>query len=502
MTVIIGAARSIPLGQDYPEAYTAVGNPGTVSEPGEVTPMSPMSRNAGINFRLTRRHWLQAGAAAFGVPSVLARSARLCAADAISPARRARGVLLIMLPGGLGQHDSFDMKPDAPDGIRGEFRPIATTVPGLEICEHLPLLAARAHRYALVRTMSHLEANHFPATHKILTGHAMPLQRPGDAENFQSRHDWPCYAGAYDALRPRNTGVPNGISLPHALIGGGVVWPGQHAGFLGAPHDPWQITRDPNEPNFREESVQLPAGVTIERLSRRGQLLQRMEAGRLELSEDTRHGAFSGYQAAAVNVLVTGRVAAAFDLDREPTEMRDRYGRHQFGQSLLLARRLIEAGVTIVQANMGPVQTWDTHENNFARLRQDLFGPLDRGVSALLDDLEGRGLLDETLVIMSGEFGRTPRISLVPGAEFAGRNHWPQVYTAFFAGAGVVGGQVIGRSDALGAFPDARSYSPDDLGTTLFNALGLAPETPLRDKLGRPFPVCGGEVIEALYASA
>jgi uncharacterized protein (DUF1501 family) len=195
-------------------------------------------------------------------------------------------------------------------------------------------------------------------------------------------------------------------------------------------------------------------------------------------------------------------VTQAFDMDREPAEVRDRYGRHLFGQSLLLARRLVQVGVPIVQANMGIVQTWDTHDNNFVKLKDNLLPPLDRGVSALLDDLAATGLLDETLVVMVGEFGRTPKISLTAGARIPGRDHWPQVYTAFFAGAGVQGGQAIGRSDDIGAYPITRSFAPDDLGTTIFSALGLAATTEFRDKLGRPLQLANGQVIEQLYSGA
>jgi uncharacterized protein (DUF1501 family) len=194
-------------------------------------------------------------------------------------------------------------------------------------------------------------------------------------------------------------------------------------------------------------------------------------------------------------------MAQAFQLEREPDHVRDAYGRHLFGQSLLLARRLVQAGVTIVQANMGGVQTWDTHEKNFVSLRDSLLPPLDRAVSALLDDLSAADRLDETMLIMTGEFGRTPEVSFVPGSQYIGRNHWASVYTAFFAGGGVQGGQTIGRSDAIGAQPTTRSFSPDDLGTTLFAALGIPAHAELRDQFGRPMPVCSGQVISELYGS-
>lgn len=459
----------------------------------------------GVRLRFTRRDWLRAGCAgSVGLPGLIQGLTRpIFAAEALpSGPRRAKSVILILLTGGASQHDTLDLKPEAPEGIRGEFRPIDTSVSGIQICEHLPLLASRARQYALVRSMSHTENSHLPGTHKLLTGHPMPLRRASDLDNVLSRRDWPCYAAAYDAVRPRSDGVPNGVTLPNRLIEGPLTWPGQHGGFLGAAHDPWQITQDPNSPTFRDDSLTLAAGVTIERLSRRDTLLHEVNIQRSRLDAAASEQAFDEQQSAAMNLLTSGRVVEAFDMEREPAPVRDRYGRHLFGQSLLLARRLVQAGVPIVQANMGIVQTWDTHDNNFVKLRENLLPPLDRGVSALLDDLSASGLIDETLVIMVGEFGRTPKISLTAGATIPGRDHWPQVYTAFFAGAGVQGAQVIGRSDNIGAYPITRSYTPDDIGATLFTALGLAPSTEFRDKLGRPLQLSTGQVIEPLYTGA
>ena len=460
--------------------------------------MIPQLCPTSLRLQLNRRDWLRGtGAAAFGLPFA---STVTDAAEATT-LRRAKAVILIYLPGGLAQHDSFDLKPDAPDGIRSEFRPIATEVPGIDICELLPQLARRARQFALVRTMSHTENNHFPATHKALTGHTMPRQLPGDAVNAASRNDWPCYASAYDFLRPRRDGIPNGVSLPYPLAGGATPWPGQYAGCISPKHDPWQLNQDPNQNTFRDETLSFPAGITIERLSRRQQLLERFEQERLPRLAAAEAGAYHDLHRTAIDLLTSGRMTQAFELDREPDHVRQAYGRHTFGQSLLLARRLVEAGVPIVQANMGGVQTWDTHEKNFISLRDSLLPPLDRGLSALLDDLADSGRLDETMIVMTGEFGRTPAISLVPGAEHVGRNHWAQVYTALFAGGGVKGGQVIGRSDAIGALPTTRSFSPDDLGTTLFAALGIPTHSELRDEFARPLTLCSGQIIDELYAS-
>lgn len=460
--------------------------------------MVARQQSSSIRIQLHRRDWLAStGAAAFGLPMF----PQLTGATEPAPIRRAKSIILIYLPGGLAQHDSFDLKPNAPDSIRGEFRPIASEVPGIDICELLPQLAQRTRQFALVRTMSHQENNHFPATHKALTGHVMPRQLPGDAVNAASRNDWPCYASAYDYLRPRSDGVPNGVMLPYPLAGGATPWPGQHAGCLASKHDPWQLNKDTNQKTYHDETLSLPAGVTIERVGRRQRLLEQFEQERLPRLAAAESGAFHDLHCTAMGLLTSGRMSRAFELEREPESVREAYGRHTFGQSLLLARRLIEAGVSIVQANMGGVQTWDTHSSNFISLRDSLLPPLDRGLSALLDDLAGSGLLHETMIVMTGEFGRTPSISLVPGTEEVGRNHWAEVYTALFAGGGVQGGQVIGRSDAIGAAPTTRSFSPDDLGTTLFAALGIPTHSELRDQFGRLLPLCSGQVIDELYSS-
>ena len=404
-------------------------------------------------------------------------------------------MIVILLSGGLGQHDSFDMKPEAPEAMRGEFKPIDTAVPGIRICEHLPGLAARADRLAIVRSMAHPEGNHLVAVHRVLTGQPSNPRGASDLDRVASRNDFPCYAAVLDSVRRRSDGIPNGVALPIRLVEGPLTWPGQDAGFLGPRHDPWQLRLDPNRPDFRDDSLALPDGLDPDRLHRRRHLLG-------QCAVPPAGDAFVDQQDAALAMLCNGRVGRALDLDREDPRLVDRYGRHLFGRSLLMARRLVEAGVPIVQATMGIVQTWDTHVANFPRLRNDLLPPLDRAVSALLDDLAGRGLLDETLVVMLGEFGRTPRISqLTPGAV-PGRDHWPFVFPAVFAGAGVVGGQVIGKSDRLGAYPVTRSFGPPDLAATIYRALGVDPATELRDRLGRPMRLCSGEVIEPLYSTA
>jgi hypothetical protein len=446
---------------------------------------------------LSRRGFLQvgySGLVGLGLPGLLAARARGGVATG-SEAGRAKSVIVILLSGGLGQHDSFDMKPEAPDGIRGEFKPIDTVVPGVRFCEHLPLLANRANRLAVVRSMAHPEGNHLLAVHRVLTGQVSAPRGASDLDRVASRDDFPCYAAVVDQVRGRRDGVPNGVALPLRLVEGPLTWPGQDAGFLGPRHDPWQLRLDPNQPEARDDSLALPPGLDPARLHRRRHLLD--QAGSLPPGD-----AFVDQQDAALALLCSGRVGKALDLEKEDPRLLDRYGKHVFGRSLLMARRLVEVGVPIVQATMGIVQTWDTHVANFPRLKDALLPALDRAVSALLDDLETRGLLDETLVVMLGEFGRTPKITeLTPGAV-PGRDHWPKVFPAVFAGGGVRGGQVIGKSDKIGAFPISRSFGPPDLAATIYHALGVDPATEIRDRLGRPLRLCSGEVITPIYSGA
>ncbi len=395
------------------------------------------------------------------------------------------------------------MKPGAPDGLRGEFKPIPTNVPGIHICEHLPELAARADRLAIVRSLSHTYTNHLNATHEVLTGHSQP---GAFFDKIASRDDYPCYASGVDAICPRSDGVPSGVMLPTFLMEGPLIWPGQHAGFLGPKHDPWQVRQDPNRPGFGFDGLALPPGLSEARLDRRKSLLDRLSARADELGAlaSAAKDPFADQLERAYALLLSGKVARAFDLNREDPRLRDRYGRHMYGQSLLLARRLVSAGVPVVQVNMGRVQTWDTHSANFKSLRERLLPPTDRGVAALLDDLQTRGMLDETLVVVTGEFGRTPRIGSSTGNANTrdGRDHWAAVFSAVFAGGGVRGGQTIGQSDRMGAYPASRPYTPGDLAATIYGALGIDPATELRDRLGRPFRLAHGETIDPLFCGA
>ena len=436
---------------------------------------------------ITRRELLQVGYTGLlgiGLSSLLEQRA------ISAPARKAKSVILVFLTGAPSHLDMFDLKPDAPAEVRGEFRPTATKVPGLHVCEHLPGLAARADKYALVRSLAHRENNHLVATHHVLTGHPQP---GAFFDKVASRDDWPAYSSALGYLRPRDDGIPSGVNLPTFLVEGPLTWPGQHAGFLGPRYDPWQITRDPNLPGFGADNLRLAPGLEISRLEDRKALLDQVNEQQKQYADLASSRRLSEKQQLAFSVLTSGRIAQAFEMDREPVKMRERYGRHAFGQSMLLARRLIEAGVPVVQANMGRVQNWDTHGANFPRLKNELLPPLDRGVAALLDDLEARGLLDDTLVMMLGEFGRTPKVMQT------GRDHWAPCFFGLFAGAGVRGGNVIGKSDRIGGYPITQPYSPDDIGATVYQVLGVASSSEVRDRQDRPVHLNRGKAIEALF---
>jgi hypothetical protein len=357
-------------------------------------------------------------------------------------------------------------------------------------------LAARADKYALIRSLAHRENNHLVATHHVLTGN----QQPGAFfDKVASRDDWPSYSSTLHYFHPRADGLPSGVNLPTFLVEGPLTWPGQHAGFLGPRHDPWQIARDPNSSSFRVDNLSLPNGFDVGRLNERRTLLEQVDRQQGQLAQLAESKRLSNQQETAFNILTSGKLSQAFEMDREPATVRDRYGRTSFGQSLLLARRLIQAGVPVVQANMGRVQNWDTHDKNFPRLKSQLLPWLDQGVAALLDDLENTGLIEDTLVLMLGEFGRTPKISRQGKAPTVGRDHWAPCFFGLFAGAGVRPGQVIGKSDKIGAYPITPPFSPNDVGATVYHLLGIDPASEVRDRIGRPVRLNQGQVIQTLF---
>jgi hypothetical protein len=445
----------------------------------------------------------------------------LAALRAAGPAARETSVIYIFLSGGLAQHESFDPKPDAPEEIRGEFRPIATRTPGVQVCEHLPLLAQRSHLWSMVRSLTHPSNDHSAGHHIMLTGRSdVPT---GFNPNAPGPTDWPSIAAVAGALAGTKNNLPPALVLPERLIHNtGRVIPGQFAGTMGAHRDPWFIEasafdptaygaypsyefdhqerkRTPRRERFQVPDLTLPEGLGGPRLANRLDLLTHLDRQRAELDRSADSGRFDAQRQAAVSLLTDARIRRAFDVADGDPRLLDRYGRNAFGWSLLMARRLVESGVRLIQVNLGNNETWDTHGNAFPHLRDNLLPPTDRAVSALLDDLHASGLLESTLIVMAGEFGRTPRISLLPSAyKLPGRDHWGRVQSVFLAGGGVVGGRVIGSSDRIGGFPASEPQTPEGLAATIYRALGIPAVASWHDDLDRPHQVYHGEPIPGL----
>lgn len=453
---------------------------------------------AGGRGKLTRREMLiRLGEAGFGLSLPFLLQAEGAAAPSANRGR-ARSCILLFLSGGASQYETFDPKPDAPSEYRGTFRPIRTNVPGIDICEHLPLLARQAHRYAVVRSVTHTEANHPAGVYWMITGRQYP--RATSRAVAMSREDHPHHGSVLALVRPpESPAVPAFVTLPEQMNPNGPIRAGQHAGFLGPACDPMVINGDPNEPGFTPGELSVRDGLTQGRLLRRRGLLEQANLrARLEAEMDGPPGVPPHYQR-AFDLLTGASAARAFDLDQESPAVRDRYGRHVFGQSVLLARRLVEAGVRLVAVNWvrhdngAGGQGWDSHSRHLEWSRDELLPPTDRAVSALLGDLHDRGLLEETLVVMMGEFGRTPKFN-----PEGGRDHWPHVFSVFLAGGGIRGGQVYGSSTPDGAYPASDPVSPGDLAATLYHCLGVDSRAEIRDRQNRPFPVAEGRLVSEL----
>jgi hypothetical protein len=447
---------------------------------------------------LTRRRWLQVG----GIGTFALGLPRLLNADGLQPhtAPLAQSCVLFVLHGGPSQLDVWDLKPAAPVEVRGEFRPIATTVPGMQICEHLPHLAQQAHRFSIVRSMTHSAINHNAATYFVTTGQPPPREQIAFTP---TENDFP-HLGAQVALaRPSAGSVPTAVSLPDPISDGPYTCPGQNGGFLGARYAPFSIYGDPSDDDFCVEGL---GEFTEDRLRRRRPLLRTIDAGLARLSDDRRVEELNQHQQRAFALLTSAATRSAFALQRESATIRDRYGRHKYGQSLLLTRRLIEAGVRLVTVYWGgrvnnPLPHWDTHFNNNRRLREELLPPFDQCFSAFLEDLAQRGLLESTLVVCTGEFGRTPRFGQFTGngVNETGRDHWAQCYSLAIAGGRQTGGRVLGRSDRFAAYPAADPYTPQELAASVLHALGINPTQQVRDALGRDVSLSTGEVRSALF---
>jgi hypothetical protein len=407
-----------------------------------------------------------------------------------------RGVILAFCPGGPSHLETLDPKPEAPLEIRGSFSTIATTLPGVRLGEHLPRLARYLNRLTLVRSMTTSTPVHELAVHRLLTGVNEPPPGTGVAA---SRNDRPHLGAVLAATRPEPRGVPPAIILPTRLTFEGATFPGQNAGFLGARYDPWHLVGDPTAHNFGPATLTLSDDLRVPRLHDRTALLAAVDAQRRDMDRQAAGGTLDAMRRRAIDLLTSTDCRRAFELDREPAPVRDRYGRTLMGQGLLLGRRLIEAGVPLVQVNLGDSNVWDTHTDNFTRLKDILLPPFDVAVTALMDDLVGRGLWDDVLVVVTGEFGRTPRVGTPikggAGATPTGRDHWPSVFSSLAFGAGVGRGQVLGTSDRMASYPASAAYTPADLAANILHALGVDPAAEIRDGQGRLLPINTGTII-------
>jgi len=399
-----------------------------------------------------------------------------------------RSCILLFYYGGPSHLDTFDPKPDAPAEVRGAYKTIAASVPGIRVCEHLPRTATIMHKIATVRSMHHPMRNHNSAAAEALTGRT---PAGGDQELLtDDPRGLPTLGSAVSyALGPRAHVLPY-VALPYTIYNV-VQLPGQSPGLLGSAYDRFQVEGDPNRPDFHIATLEANSD-----LASRAALLRRLDVAALPGPAVNA----ATHRERALQLIASADVRRLFSLTNEPAQLRDRYGRHRLGQSLLLARRLVEGGVNFVtvfdgQTN-GQEANWDSHENLFARHRQ-LIPPSDQAFSALIEDLQQRGLLDSTLVVALAEFGRTPKIN-----KSGGRDHWPDCYSILMAGGGVKGGAVYGASDRIGAYPAAEPATPADLAATIFWRFGIDPATEVRDQTNRPYRLSEGEPLRKLFTSA
>lgn len=475
------------------------------------------------HMRIGRRTMLQAGSVGL-LGLGMNHLAELRAAEDVAGlpgGGKAKSVIFVFLSGGLTQHDSFDPKPDAPAEIRGEFSSVATRTPGVRICEHLPMLAERSPWWSQVRSLTTPYNGHSEGHMSILSGRT-PLPPAFNGSKPQPT-DWPSIVSvASAAVVRKSNNLPPAAVLPERLVHReGRVIPGQFGGLMGQRRDPWFIEASPYNPKsygaypdyefhfergrehnanliFQAPNLSLPAGLTRSRMAERQGLLNLVDAQRRDLDQLASVESFDRQRQAAISLLTDDSVLQAFDVHHADPRLLDRYGRNSFGWSLLMARQLVEAGVNLVQVNLGNDETWDTHDNNFPLLRDCLLPPMDRGISALVDDLRERGLLDETLLVMCGEMGRTPKVNAQnrsPGCG-PGRDHWGAVQTVFVAGGGIAGGTVVGSSDKQGAFPAAAPQQPENLAATIYHALGIPATAVWKDEVDRPHQIYHGDPID------
>jgi hypothetical protein len=449
---------------------------------------------------MNRRTFLQAGILSpLGLGLDHALWLRSTAQAASSSGKKATACILLYMTGGASQLETFDMKPDAPPETRGEFRPIATNVAGIQICEHLPMLARLADRYAILRSVWHNSNRHGAGAHNNLTGHSYKVF--SGAEPQVDRRDPPCIGAVVRQLRGDRNGLPAAVQLPRP-IGDGItpMWAGQHAGLLGPKYDPLFLFDEKWNPGEPLPGFTAPVDVDTARQTARLDLLKTIQARRPSAAPAERN--FERFQQLAFDVLRSGAAWKAFRLDDEPLQSLERYGDNRFGRSCLVARRLVEAGVGLVTVpwTCKDNENFDTHSRIFPKMKDKLLPPVDRAFSALIEDLEQRGLLEQTLVSWTGDFGRDPKLtaafSQAPGD---GRAHWGRVYSTVLAGGGVRGGRVVGRSDKQGGAPADKPVHVSDFVATMYHALGYGTDTCVTDQTGRPFFVVQGKPVLELF---
>lgn len=440
---------------------------------------------------LTMPKWLQAAGSVLKAPVPL---------TPITP--KAKSVIFLYQFGGPSHLDMFDMKPDAPDVVRGPYKPMKTVADGIQISERLPRVAKIMDKVTLIRSMTHTMKNHNSASYYALSGHAPPVD---DIRLKDTPDLYPSYGSVVDALAPLSGDMPTSVAYPY-LIRDGSVTPGQRSSFLGKVHDPFFFNQDPNAPDFQLPELSLPADMTIERLEERREL-QKLIDRQTRLLDSAAAQGLDAYYDRALAMLNSTRLRNAFNLSAEPAHVRDAYGRHTYGQSCLLARRLVEAGSRFVTVyfsdSIGGQSTeaggWDTHGFNnthmFPIIEKRHLPITEQTLPTLLTDLDNRGLLDETLVVWMGEFGRTPKIN-----SQTSRDHWPQCYTALLAGGGVKRGYVHGASDKNGMYPADAPVRPDDLAATMFYLLGIDPHTEVRGLGDRPVLITEGKPVMGVMA--
>ncbi len=449
--------------------------------------------------KLPRRDLLRAGALGLlgtGLPRF--NTAAEAAAGPVGFGR-AKACIFLFMWGGPSQLESFDPKPEAPAEIRGEFDPIETSVPGIQISEHFTTLAQQMEKVAVIRSLNHTDPAHLSSGHATLTGHWAPVVNSDAAP--PSEKDTPHFGAMMSRLRPTPADLPAFVTMPwlalHPAAPGGRA-PGQHGGWLGHKYDPFLVTGDPSAADWNVPALRLIDGLSQGRLLDRRELLRDFDTLRMSIDRAAKVTDVGGQQDQAFELLSSDRTRKAFDLSDEAAEVRDRYGRNIHGQSVLLARRLVERGVPVVSVNWHNDRKnfWDTHGNNFNRMKNDLVPPADRALSALLADLAERDLLDQTIVAWVGEFGRRPTID----RGNAGREHWPRCYNGLLAGGGIRGGQVYGSSDSHAAYPKESPVSPLDYMATIYHALGIPEEQTVNDRTGRPQRVIAGQPLLPLFA--